>query len=108
MFYVSLCYRVQIDFPTDYPFKPPKIKFLSQIYHPNVDEKGQVCLPLILPDNWKPAIKAIRVMEELKRLVENPECDHALRNEVADEYVNNKSKFMKIAKETFEKNGASL
>ena len=73
-----------------------------------MDEKGQVCLPLILPDNWKPAIKAIRVIEELKRLVENPEPDHALRTDVGEEYLNSKSKFMKTAKETFEKNGAAV
>ena len=35
-------------------------------------------------------------MEELKRLVENPECDHALRNEVADEYVNNSPSSWKL------------
>lgn len=50
-------FKVAIDFPVEYPFKPPKITFLTKIYHPNVDEKGQVCLPIISPDNWKPATK---------------------------------------------------
>ena len=50
-------FKVQIDFPAEYPFKPPKITFLTKIYHPNIDEKGQVCLPIISAENWKPATK---------------------------------------------------
>lgn len=34
-----------------------KIVFKTKIYHPNIDEKGQVCLPIISPENWKPATK---------------------------------------------------
>lgn len=50
-------FKVSIDFPVEYPFKPPKLTFVTKIYHPNVDEKGQVCLPIVAPDNWKPATK---------------------------------------------------
>ena len=50
-------FRVEIIFPAEYPFKPPKITFKTKIYHPNIDEKGQVCLPIISPENWKPATK---------------------------------------------------
>lgn len=50
-------FRIEINFPAEYPFKPPKVMFLTKIYHPNVDEKGQVCLPIISPENWKPATK---------------------------------------------------
>ena len=35
----------------------PQITFKTKIYHPNIDEKGQVCLPIISPENWKPATK---------------------------------------------------
>lgn len=50
-------FRIEINFPTEYPFKPPKITFKTKIYHPNIDEKGQVCLPVISAENWKPATK---------------------------------------------------
>ncbi len=35
-----------------------QVTFKTKIYHPNIDEKGQVCLPIISPENWKPATKA--------------------------------------------------
>ena len=50
-------FRIRIDFPAEYPFKPPRITFQTQIYHPNIDEKGQVCLPIISAENWKPATR---------------------------------------------------
>lgn len=50
-------FRIEINFPAEYPFKPPKITFKTKIYHPNVDEKGQVCLSIISPEHWKPTTK---------------------------------------------------
>ncbi|VDL71151.1 unnamed protein product [Nippostrongylus brasiliensis] len=50
-------FKVNIDFPADYPFKPPKITLATKIYHPNIDDKGQVCLPIVDPNNWKPATR---------------------------------------------------
>ena len=52
-------------FPAEYPFKPPKISFKTRIYHPNVDEKGQVCLPIVAAENWKPATKTDQVRERV-------------------------------------------
>lgn len=50
-------FRLRIDFPRDYPLKPPTLKFITKIYHPNVREDGLVCLPLISIANWKPHTK---------------------------------------------------
>lgn len=50
-------FKIEINYPAEYPFKPPKINFKTKIYHPNIDEKGQVCLPIISAENWKPATR---------------------------------------------------
>ncbi|EJW85569.1 hypothetical protein WUBG_03518, partial [Wuchereria bancrofti] len=47
-------FRLRITFPSDYPFKPPHLYFITPIYHPNIDEKGQMCLAILQYDNWKP------------------------------------------------------
>ena len=72
-------FRIEINFPAEYPFKPPKITFKTKIYHPNIDEKGQVCLPVISAENWKPATKTDQVIQSLTALVHDPQLEHPLR-----------------------------
>src|SRR3989337_1834665 len=49
-------FKLEINFPNEYPFKPPVVSFKTKIYHPNVsnDDKGSMCLGLLRPDEWKP------------------------------------------------------
>lgn len=51
-------FGLRIDFPREYPLKPPTLRFTTKIYHPNISEDGLVCLPLISTENWKPYTKA--------------------------------------------------
>ncbi|OWA49876.1 Ubiquitin-conjugating enzyme E2 L3 [Hypsibius exemplaris] len=92
-------FLVDIVFPAEYPFKPPKINFRTKIYHPNIDEKGQVCLPIVQADNWKPATKTEQVIQSLLDLISEPEPDHPLRADLAEEFTKDKKKFLKNAEE---------
>uniref|UniRef100_H2YUW4 E2 ubiquitin-conjugating enzyme n=1 Tax=Ciona savignyi TaxID=51511 RepID=H2YUW4_CIOSA len=92
-------FRIDIVFPAEYPFKPPKITFKTKIYHPNVDEKGQICLPIISPENWKPATKAVQVLHAVLALMAAPEPEHPLRGDLAEEYTKDKNKFLKNAED---------
>ncbi|XP_029635792.1 ubiquitin-conjugating enzyme E2 L3 isoform X1 [Octopus sinensis] len=98
-------FKIQIEFPAEYPFKPPRITFQTKIYHPNVDEKGQVCLPIISAENWKPASKMDQVIEALLALVNDPEPEHPLRADLAEEFTKDKKKFLKNAEEHTKKFG---
>ncbi|XP_070780768.1 ubiquitin-conjugating enzyme E2 L3a isoform X1 [Enoplosus armatus] len=92
-------FRIEIIFPAEYPFKPPKITFKTKIYHPNIDEKGQVCLAIISAENWKPATKTNQVIQSLISLVTTPQPEHPLRADLAEEYSKDRAKFMKNAEE---------
>ncbi|XP_048216419.1 ubiquitin/ISG15-conjugating enzyme E2 L6 [Perognathus longimembris pacificus] len=92
-------FRLRIDFPREYPLKPPTIKFTTKIYHPNVDENGQVCLPLISAANWNPYKKICQVLETLNVLVNNPDLREPVRIELADLLAQNPELFRRKAEE---------
>jgi ubiquitin-protein ligase len=46
-------FKLKVDFPPDYPFKPPKVQFETKMYHPNIDDSGAICLPML--KEWSPA-----------------------------------------------------
>ncbi|XP_028319316.1 ubiquitin-conjugating enzyme E2 L3-like [Gouania willdenowi] len=98
-------FRIDINYPTEYPFKPPKITFKTKIYHPNIDEKGQVCLPVISVENWKPATKTNHVIQCLIGLVSIPQPEHPLRADLAEEFTKDRARFMRNAEEFTKKHG---
>lgn len=98
-------FRVEINFPPEYPFKPPTMHFKTKIYHPNIDERGQICLSIISDENWKPTTKVDQIINAVISLVNFPEPEHALRAEVAEEMVKDKRKFLKTAEDFTKKHG---
>merc|ERR1712232_1230859 len=87
---------IEVDFPNDYPFKPPKVRFVTKVYHPNVKSDGQICTESF---PWAPQNKAVDYLLLIRQLLEHPSADSPLEPKIGAEYKSNPSKFESKARE---------
>ena len=95
--YESGVFKLEILFPNNYPFKPPKIKFITRIFHPNINRYGNICLD-ILDKQWSPALTINKVLLSISSLLSDPNADDPLDVRAAQLYNENREEFNKIAR----------
>ena len=89
---------VEITFPQDYPFKAPKTRLTTKIYHCNYNDKGGHCLD-IDKDNWSPALTLRKIMLALSSMFSDPNPNDPLRPSIARLYKTNRVEHDRIARE---------
>ncbi|CAG8457796.1 5580_t:CDS:2 [Acaulospora morrowiae] len=103
-------FKVDVQIPTRYPMEPPKMQFVTPIYHPNIDDVGRICLDILkMPPNelhestqgsWKPSLNISTTLTSLSLLMAEPNPDDPLLVEIASEYKENRSLFLHKARES--------
>lgn len=90
-------YNLQIDFPERYPFVPPILHILTKIYHPNINNRGQLCIPILESENWKPTSRMCTVLNVVMATFNDPQTDNAYNAEMAVMFLKDRKKYDKIA-----------
>ncbi|KAI8324741.1 ubiquitin-conjugating enzyme [Martensiomyces pterosporus] len=96
--YAGGVFFLDIHFPQEYPFKPPKIIFRTRIYHCNINSQGQICLD-ILKDNWSPALTISKVLLSICSLLTDPNPHDPLVHSIAQQLLSNRAEHDATAKE---------
>lgn len=91
-------FHLELFLPEDYPMAPPKVRFMTKIYHPNIDKLGRICLD-ILKDKWSPALQIRTVLLSIQALLSAPNPDDPLDEGIASEWKNNEAGAMATAKQ---------
>merc|ERR1711865_876371 len=95
-------FKIDIQLPPDYPFVPPKMKYETKIWHPNISsETGAICLD-ILKNEWSPALTIRTALISLQALMSAPEPDDPQDAVVAKQYKSNNESVKQLMEMGFE------
>lgn len=90
-------FTLSLAFPEDYPNKPPRVKFLSRIFHPNVYQDGSICLD-ILQNEWSPVFDVHGILISIQSLLTDPNNKSPANNEAATLYLENRTEYIRRVK----------
>lgn len=95
-------FKLEIRLPDRYPFEPPQVKFITKIYHPNIDSAGRICLDVLKSPpqgSWKPSQNISTILTSIQLLLSEPNPDDGLMADISQEYKHNRPAFLRKAKE---------
>lgn len=58
-------FKLTIEFTEEYPNKPPTVRFVSKMFHPNVYADGGICLD-ILQNRWSPTYDVSAILTSIQ------------------------------------------
>ncbi|CAO2047697.1 unnamed protein product, partial [Urochloa humidicola] len=75
--YAGGTFPVDIQIFGDYPLtQPPKITFMTKIYHPNIDSEGEIFLDILQREHWRPAQSIGSLLTSIVSVLYDPMLDY--------------------------------
>lgn len=95
------CFKLIMEFPKDYPTKPPQVKFVSKMFHPNIYTDGKICLD-ILDKSWIPMYDTSGVLQSIQLLLIEPNPNSPANTLAAKLFTDNYDEYVRRVKQCVE------
>ncbi|XP_022915102.1 uncharacterized protein [Onthophagus taurus] len=86
-----------IQIPCTYPMSPPRVRFLTKIFHPNISRHGDIGIDSI-NTNWSLALTISKVLISIQSILTDPVCDVCMEREVGQLYLEDRTTFEEEAR----------
>ena len=99
--YADGVFSLSINITDRYPLEPPRARFLTKIYHPNIDSEGRICLDTLkMPPqgSWSPSVNINTLLLTIRLLLAHPNADDGLVPDITEQYKRDKQAFIRDAK----------
>jgi ubiquitin-conjugating enzyme E2 D/E len=100
--YENGVFELDLRIPSNYPFKPPVIRFKTKVFHPNISSNGEICLD-ILRDRWPASSTIEKTLLSIVSLLSDPNADDFIAPEAAFLYRKSREEYDRKAREWTEK-----
>ena len=87
-------YSLKLQFPDQYPDKAPRVRFVTEMFHPNIFPDGNLCLDII-QDKWKPIYTVATILTSIQSLLCDPNNDSPANADAARMLVNDPKEYKK-------------
>jgi ubiquitin-conjugating enzyme E2 A len=85
-------YELNLSIPCNYPVNAPKVRFKTEIFHPNVYKNGDICID-ILQDQWSEVMSIEKILISIRSLLNEPNANSPANPEAALLYKEHRNEF---------------
>jgi len=98
-------FKLSMEFSEEYPNKPPVVKFVTKIYHPNVYNDGSICLD-VLQNQWSSIYDISAILTSIQSLLCDPNPNSPANSEAAKLYVEDRKEYHRRVRDVVESSWA--
>jgi ubiquitin-conjugating enzyme E2 G1 len=104
-------FKASLLFPEDYPYSPPSMKFITQMFHPNIYPNGDVCISILhkpgfdifneqekAEEKWRPSLGVEKILLSVISLFDDPNCDSPANIDAAVMLKNDPEQYKSIVR----------